>query len=440
MFSDYSGRKGIFYICSSINHVILKQKRIMNQVNRRNFLRLAGAGAAAAAAAPVAQAMGQATSPVPQPADQATASTAGATNSETAGNQVQQAKPDTNIADAAKIARGPNSMPGLFPGKVALVKNTASVKDNAIVEQEVYDMIARSMLELTGEKKLKKAWRRFVAPGERIGLKVNPVAGKSLSTSHEVVRAVIAQLQESGIERSQLTIWDRREFELTDVGFTAENYPGIRIVGTEQMDKDGLYYGKDGKLYGEHMIDRDWYYWADVEGEYDEYTMPYMVNGGKYSYFTRILTQELDKVINIPILKNAGMTVTLALKNLAFGSVSNTGRLHAKLWNETCAQVCAFAPVRDKVVLNIVDGIKGCFNGGPGANPQFFCDYHTIITGTDPVAVDRIGYDIVLAKRIAEGLQKEGTQQAMEFMVQAERLLLGIADRTKIELKEVVLG
>ncbi|MEZ4998414.1 MAG: DUF362 domain-containing protein [Bacteroidales bacterium] len=379
----------------------------MNQVNRRNFLRLAGAGAAAAAAAPVAQAMGQATSPVPQPADQATASTAGATNSETAGNQVQQAKPDTNIADAAKIARGPNSMPGLFPGKVALVKNTASVKDNAIVEQEVYDMIARSMLELTGEKKLKKAWRRFVAPGERIGLKVNPVAGKSLSTSHEVVRAVIAQLQESGIERSQLTIWDRREFELTDVGFTAENYPGIRIVGTEQMDKDGLYYGKDGKLYGEHMIDRDWYYWADVEGEYDEYTMPYMVNRGKYSYFTKILTQELDKVINIPILKNAGMTVTLALKNLAFGSVSNTGRLHAKLWNETCAQVCAFAPVRDKVVLNIVDGIKGCFNGGPGANPQFFCDYHTIITGTDPVAVDRIGYDIVLAKRIAEGLQKE---------------------------------
>lgn len=401
----------------------------MNQVNRRNFLRLAGAGAAAAAAAPVAQAMSRATAPA-----------ATDSNSVTGVNQTPQDKPATNIADASKVARGPNSMPGLYPGLVAVVKNTRSVKDNAIVEQEVYDMIARSMLELTGEKKLKKAWRKFVSPGERIGLKVNPVAGKSLSTSHEVVRAVIAQLEESGIKRSQLTIWDRREFELTDVGFTAENYPGIRIVGTEQMDKDGLYYGKDGKLYGEHMIDRDWYYWADVEGEYDEYTMPYMVNGGKYSYYTKIVTQDLDKIINIPILKNAGMTVTLALKNLAFGSVSNTGRLHAKLWNETCAQVCAFAPVRDKVVLNIVDGIKGCFNGGPGANPQFFCDYHTIMAGTDPVAVDRIGYDIVLAKRIAEGLQKEGTPQALEFMLQAEKLSLGVADRSKIEVKEVVLG
>lgn len=391
----------------------------MNQVNRRNFLRLAGAGAAAAAAAPVSQALGV-TSDATMPQ--------------------QQAKPATNIQDALKVPRNDKSMPGLFPGRVALVKNTRSVKDNAIVGQEVYDMIEQSMLSLTGEKKLKKAWLKFVSPGERIGLKVNPVAGKSLSTSHEVVRAVIAQMEESGIERSQLTIWDRREFEMTETGFTAENYPGIRIVGTEQMDKNGLFYGSDGKLYGEHMIDREWFYWADVEGEYDEYTMPYMVNGGKYSYFSRIVTQDLDKIINIPILKNAGATVTLALKNLAYGAVSNTGRLHAKLWAETCAEVCAFAPLRDKVVLNIVDGIKGCFNGGPGANPQFFCDYHTIITGTDPVAVDRIGYDIVLAKRIAEGLQKEGAATALNFMILAEKLALGVADREKIELVEVALG
>jgi len=403
----------------------------MSSVNRRNFLRLAGAGAAAMAAAPVAQAA--------QSAFTQTTESQAAQSTLTLSSQ-PQAKPATNIADALKVPRNGLSMPGLFPGRVAVVKNAASVVDNAIVEQQAYDMIARSMLELTGEKKLKKAWRRFVAPGEQIGLKINPVAGKMLSTSHEVVRSVIRQLEESGIDRSQITIWDRREFELTDAGFTAENYPGIRITGTEQMDKDGLYYGKDGKLYGEHMIDKEWFYWADVEGEYDEYTIPYMVNGGKYSYFTRIITKDLDKIINIPILKNAGSTVTLALKNLAFGSVSNTGRLHAQLWNETCAEVCAFAPLRDKVVLNIVDGLKGCFNGGPGANPQFFCNYHTVLAATDPVAIDRIGYDIVLAKRIAEGLQKEGSPRALDFMLQAQKLELGVADREKIDLREVLLA
>jgi uncharacterized protein (DUF362 family) len=388
----------------------------MKSVNRRNFLRLAGAGAAAAAVAPVIRA------------------------AEPPSNFLQQQeKPKTNIDDALKIPRSGKSMPGLFPGKVVVAKNDRAVMDNAIVEQEAYEMIAKSVLALTGDKKIKKAWRRFVSPGERIGLKVNPVAGKSLSTSHEVVKAVIRQLEESGIKRSQITIWDRREFELTDAGFTAENYPGIRIIGTEQMDKAGLYYGPDGILYGEKMIDKDWYYWADVEGEYDEYTMPYMINGGKYSYFSRIVTKDLDKIINIPILKNAGATVTLALKNLAYGAISNTGRLHAQLWNETCAEVCAFAPIRDKVVLNIVDGIKGCFNGGPGANPQFFCNYNTIMVGTDPVAVDRVGYDIVLKKRIAEGLQKEGSQKALEFMLQAEKLQLGIADIKKINLQEIAL-
>jgi uncharacterized protein (DUF362 family) len=383
-----------------------------------------------------------AAAPVTRAAQSAFAQTAEQQAAQSAFAQTAQpqAKPATNIADALKVPRNGLSMPGLFPGRVAVVKNTKSVIDNAIIEQEAYEMIARSMLELTGEKKLKKAWRKFVSPGERIGLKINPVAGKMLSTSHEVVRSVIRQLEESGIDRSQITIWDRREFELTDAGFTAENYPGIRIVGTEQMDKDGLYYGSDGKLYGEHMIDREWFYWADVEGEYDEYTIPYMVNGGKYSYFTRIITKDLDKIINIPILKNAGATVTLALKNLAFGSVSNTGRLHAQLWNETCAEVCAFAPLRDKVVLNIVDGLKGCFNGGPGANPQFFCNYHTIMASTDPVAIDRIGYDIVLAKRIAEGLQKEGSPRALDFMLQAQKLELGVADREKIDMREIVLA
>lgn len=389
----------------------------MKQVNRRNFLRLAGAGAAAAAVAPVIRAA--------EPPSR---------------SQQQQEKPKTNIADAMKVPRSARSMPGLYPGKVVVAKNSNAVKDDIIVEQAVYDMLAKSMLALTGKRKLSKAWRKFVSPGERIGLKVNPVAGKSLSTSHEVVKAVIRQLEESGIDRSQITIWDRREFELTDAGFTAENYPGIKITGTEQMDAKGLYYDADGVLYGEKMIDKEWYYWADVEGAYDEYTMPYMVNGGKNSYFSRIVTKDLDKIINIPILKNAGNTVTLALKNLAYGAVSNTGRLHAQLWNDTCAEVCAFAPIRDKVVLNVVDGIKGCFNGGPGANPQFFCNFNTIMVGSDPVAVDRIGYETMLQKRIAEGIQKEGTSRALEFMLQAEKLQLGIADIKKIDMQEIIIA
>jgi hypothetical protein len=344
----------------------------------------------------------------------------------------REEKPATNSADALKHPRKVSSMPGPFPGKVVQVNNKQSLVDNQFNQEVIDGMIANAMLELTGAKTLKKAWRSLFSPSDRIGLKVNPVAGRQLSTSHEVTRSVIRQLEEAGIPRGNITIWDRREFQLHETGFTEQNYPGIRIMGTEKKDDKDSFYNQEGLLYSEEMIDKDWYYWADVEGEYDAYTLPYMVNEGKYSYFSRICTQELDKIINIPILKNAGSSVTLCLKNLAYGALTNTGRLHKDLWSETSAEACAFPPLRDKVVLNIVDGIRGCYQGGPAANPQFFVDYQTVLVGTDPVAVDRVGYDIVIRERIKMGIQEGDTPKGQAFIAMAEDLGLGIGDKEKV--------
>src|SRR3989339_2139692 len=342
--------------------------------------------------------------------------------------------PETNIADAVKIPRTKDSMPGLYPGKVVKVTDPGSVVEGKPQEDAAYNMLKTAILSLTGEKSLKKAWRKFVSPKDIIGLKVNPVAGKLLTTSHAVTKSVIRQLEESGIPRKNIIIWDRREMQLHETGYTSENYPGIKITGTECMDEKGGFYNNEGKLYSEERIDKNQYFYADLEGTHDDYTIPYMVNGGKESYFTKIVTEKVTKIINIPILKNAGPTTTLCLKNLAYGAVTNTGRLHKSLWHETTAEVCAFAPLRDKVVLNIVDGIKGCFNGGPGANPQFFTDYKTLLIGTDAVAVDRIGYDIVIKKRIAEKIQKEDNARGRIFMDLAQKLNLGMAEIEKIQL------
>jgi hypothetical protein len=300
-------------------------------------------------------------------------------------------------------------------------------------------MITKGMLELTGAENLKDAWMMFVNPMDRIGLKVNPIGGPTLTTSIEVTQAIIKQLEETGVPRSNILIWDRREQQLTEAGFTKEAFPGIKIVGTERADDKGSMYDASGKLYGAQMIDTSWYYFADCEDKYDAETMPYMINDGKYSYFTKIATQMVDKIINVPILKNAGSSITLCLKNLAYGSITNTGRLHKQLWAETSAEVCAFPPLRDKVVLNIVDGIKGCFNGGPAANPQFLTNYKTVLIGTDPVAVDRIGYDIVIKKRIEEKIQTEDLPRGRTFLNLAQDLNLGVADIEKIQLKKLEL-
>ncbi len=393
----------------------MKKENKPGGIDRRSFFKLAAAGSLGAMMAP---------SPL-----------------KTVLAQTQEAeKPATNIADALKFPRTESSMPGKFPAKVVHVNHDKSVIDDKPVKEAAYQMLAQGMLQLTGAATLAEAWRMFVQPHEKIGLKLNPIGDKLLSTSHEVVHSVIEQLLDAGIPKENIVLWDRREFQLHEAGFTPEEYPGIAITGTEKKDSDGSYYNKEGKLYSEEMIDKGWYYFADVEGEYDDYTMPYMVNGGKYSYFTKICTQELDKIINIPILKNAGASITLCLKNIGYGVITNTGRLHAKLWGETSAEVCCFPPVRDKVVLNIVDGLRGCYQGGPGANPQYICNYNTLLLGTDPVAVDRIGYGIVLQKRMEEGIQQEDIPRGRAFMEYAAQLGLGEANPEKIELMKINLG
>jgi hypothetical protein len=343
----------------------------------------------------------------------------------------------TNIKDVEKYPRNKYSMPGRFPGKVVQVYNDKCIADNKFNGSEIDKMVNDGLLKLTGETDINKAWQGFVLPTEIIGLKVNPIAGVALSTSVEIVTAVIRQLENAGIPRKNIVIWDRRSADLNDAGFTEGKFPGIKIAATEIKDKAGSYYNKEGKLYGEEMIDKEWYYWADVDGKYDAETLPYMVNEGKFSYFSSICTKQVDKIINIPVMKNAGSSVTLCLKNLAFGSITNTGRLHQKLWSETCAEVCAFPPLRDKVVLNIVDGVKGCFNGGPEAKPEFITEYKTVLIGTDPVAVDRIGYEIILKKRIEENIQKADTPKGRKFLGLAQDLKLGVADLEKIKLTRI---
>ncbi len=382
-------------------------------MKRRDFFKLVSLGGAGLALNPVVKA------------------------AESSGLLIQDEKPSTNVKDALAVPRTNKSMPGLYPGKVVKVLHDECVVEGRPSEEAAYKMLSTGILALTGEKNLKKAWRKFVSPHDVIGLKVNPVAGKMLATSHAVTKSVIRQLEEAGISRKNIVIWDRREMELKDTGYTSENYPGVVITGTECQDELGSFYGKNGKLYSDDRIDKNQFFFADVDGEYDAYTIPYMVNGGRESYFTKIVTERVTKIINIPILKNAGATTTLCLKNMAFGSVTNTGRLHQKLWHETCAYVCAFPPIRDKVVLNIADGIIGCFDGGPSANPQFICNYNMLLLGTDPVAVDRVGHKVIVRKRIEEGIQSEDKPRSSRFIDLAQEIGLGIGDTDKIEIVDL---
>ncbi len=60
--------------------------------------------------------------------------------------------------------------------------------------------------------------------------------------------------------------------------------------------------------------------------------------------------------------------------------------------------------------------------------------------GTDPVAVDRVGYDIVIAKRIEMKVQEQDTERGKSAMRLASSLGLGESEIEKIDVKNVNLA
>ncbi len=346
----------------------------------------------------------------------------------------------TNIDEVRSIPRVEGSMPGKYPGKVVRVKTGANPVGEKIDGARVRKELERGMAELTGEKDMGKAWAQFVGPKDVVGIKVNPIGEAILSTKPEVVDAVIEGLMAAGVPKANIVIWDRRLFQLEEAGFTAARFPGIRVLGTEMKGPNGEFYDDKGELWAKDNIDREALpYVADLEMKYDKETLGYMINEGKESYFTRIVTEKVTKIVNVPILKNAGATTTCCLKNLSYGALSNTSRLH-KIWMKSVAEPCAFPVLRDKVVLNIVDGLQACYDGGPGANPKFIYDSNVLLFGTDPVAVDAVAHDIIVKERMARGVQQIDTAGRSAFLELAAGLGLGVAARDKIEIRDVAPG
>jgi len=363
--------------------------------------------------------------------------------------KVQEQKPPapppaeikTNIDEVRKIPKVEGSLPGKYPGKVVRMKTGANPVGQKIDGVRVRKEMSAGMAELTGEKNLGKAWGKFVGPKDVVGIKVNPIGEAILSTKPEVVDAIIAGLLAAGVAKANIVIWDRRLFQLEAAGFTAARFPGVRILGTEMKGPNGEFYDDKGELWAKDNIDREALpYVADVEQKYDKETLGYMINEGKSSYFTKIVTETVTKIVNVPILKNAGATTTCCLKNLSYGALSNTGRLH-KLWMKSVAEPCAFPVLRDKVVLNIVDGLQACYDGGPGANPKFIYDANVLLFGSDPVAVDAVAHDIIVKERMARGTQQvDARGRSAAFLDIAEGLGLGVAAREKIKIADVKLG
>ena len=359
-------------------------------------------------------------------------------------SEQKSSKPETNIKDVMQIERTENSMPGKFPGKVVKVTNTDALVNDVYNGDVIQKMFEKGIQSLSG-KDMKQTFPQLFTKDDIIGIKVNPVGAGLISTRLELVDSIIKWLTENGIPKNQIIIWDRFDYMLTDAGFTRERFPGVGIEGLQTMDEaaaegktddNSKWLDQDGKHVSLPLFDQDVYYYADVEAPQEEYYLNQHVVNTKYSYFGKLLTQKLTKIINVPVFKNTGNGISMATKNIGYAAVCNTGRLHKPLFFDVCTEVLAFPCIRDKMVLNVTDGLRAQYDGGPGPNAGFIYDYNTIFFATDAIALDLICHNILVEKRKAMKVDVNEHPKYTEYLRYAQQLQLGIADPDKIEIIE----
>jgi len=345
----------------------------------------------------------------------------------------------------SSYAPAPNpGMPGPYPGQVVSVRSARCIDETSekVDVDVVREMMERGMCSLTGESKATDAWRRFFDPSDVVGIKVNCSGVPGVVSSPEIIAEIVRNLMIIGLKPSQIYLYERFKSQLDRVNYPAYLPEGVQVVAAES---------ERGQI---RLYDPAVYVEVDFFGEEDT-----------RSNMIRLLSQKLTKIINVPNMKDHGASgVTGCLKNIAYGSFSNVARSHQRAKSHTYSFIgtlAAVEPLRSRTVLQIMDGLRGVWHGGPFSPTRRFRFYPKhLMFGTDPVAIDRLLIDIIDEKRKAEGaisvwnrsltyvkpgqVRERDHDPNINIFIRetghieyASRLGLGVYDIKKINVKEI---
>jgi hypothetical protein len=296
--------------------------------------------------------------------------------------------PKLRIVSSFAPSKTPGT-PGPYPGRVVAVSSEKCVDTatNEANDAVVREMMARGMRQLTGASTTPDAWRRLFEPSDVVGLKVNCGGYPNVVSAYEIVAETVRQLMAVGVPATQIYVYERFQNQMDEVNYAPRLPAGVQIVAAERANRNTDNSGYDPATYLE----------ADLFGEDDT-----------RSNMMRLVSRRLTKIINIPNMKDHGATgVTGCLKNIAYGSFSNVARTHQGGKSHTYSVVGTLAsiePLRSRTVLQIMDGIRGVWHGGPFARTTRYVFYpKQIMFATDPVAIDRLLLDIVDDERKRRG-------------------------------------
>ncbi len=301
-------------------------------------------------------------------------------------------------------------------------------QENAAVTRRMVD---RLVMDVTGQGSVAGAWRSLVSPQDRVGIKV-ATAGAPYCVSHTgVVEAIVAGLEQAGVPRKKIIVWDREPETLLSAGFDGRGGYAVRAIDPPRgYDREAVFTAPVlGKLIWGDLLFREKVRRADGKRASESEQL------SSQSHFATILTHDVTKIINVPVLtEEAGCGIAGALYNMTLPNVDNWRRfLQLDASNtESIASLYADEHIAPKVVLHIMDALVTQYAGGPRFQPNYAFAHGTIYASRDPVALDVVGLRKLEEWRKPAKLAPIGARA--EWLQGAEQLGIGHSAPEKIAL------
>ncbi len=252
------------------------------------------------------------------------------------------------------------------------------------------DLLGKAVRIITGAEDTRDAWQKLIQPDDVIGIKCNQVGRKELGTTDQFVTQLVKTLGRAGFDPQQIVLIE-----------TSDNL--VRRLKTRP------------RQFG----------WLPKE---------VLFASGKEQLAA--VLEQVTAIINVPFLKTHNIAgVTGCLKNLSHAMIRRPGLYHDNGCMPYIGDIVALPQIRSKLRLHLVNAMRAVFQHGPCVRSDSWWTHGGLLAGTDPVAVDAVGVDVINTQREVAGLPPIGRGgYQIPYLHDAADKGLGTDDQDFIEL------
>lgn len=317
------------------------------------------------------------------------------------------------------------------PSVVYSIRDPGAIKQYRTNPAIVRAMVDRLALAVTGKSTVAQAWRSLVTPADKVGIKISAAGGELFTTHRDVVNAIADGVAASGVPRENIIVWDRQLGGIKEAGYRV-GAEGYRLKSIEPRTG----YDEKAAISAPLMGTLVWGDLLFVPRKGESPLSPSLEGTSSISHLARILSSEVTKVINVPVMSDSAATgLAGALYNMTLPNIDNWRRFtqYGPRGGAGLAELYADPLIRPKVVLHIMDALVAAYAAGPEAHPNYAIHHATLLASKDPVALDAIALRQIERWRAEKKLPPIGDLAAHVKI--AGQMGLGNAEPARIQVK-----